>query len=151
MINFKPKKNIVDYINEQRELNESRKNINRTLHFKGYYETNDDIPASHGVYVAFALDYKGEMPPRLLYIGRAYKSNNLKKRVGEHISDDHGSKRWLAHYNPKEENILYSYVEIDDDVVIPDIEKTLIHINRPDINDNEVENNMLHLIFFLLN
>lgn len=131
----------MNYIKEQRELNEARRNINRSLEFKGYFQTIGEMPCdpdAHGVYAAFAQ--KGNGAPRLLYIGRAYKSNNLKKRIQEHIDNDHNSKKWLEHYNPKDEAICYSYAEIDDDAVIPDIEKTLIHENKPEINWQEIEN-----------
>ena len=131
----------MDYIKEQRELNEARKNINRGLKFVGYFQNTDEMPCdsdAHGVYAAFAQDESGT--PRLLYIGRAFKSNNLKKRIQEHIDDDHNSDKWLEYYDPKKDTICYSYAEIDDDEVIPDIEKTLIHENEPEINSQEVDN-----------
>lgn len=126
-----------DYINKQRAIKVSREKIYVELNFKGFFSSSDDIPDSHGVYAAFA---QKENEKRLLYIGRAYKTNNLKKRIQEHIDDDHNSARWKEHYNPQEEFILYSYAVIDNDEIIPDIEKTLINRNKPEINSQDVDN-----------
>ena len=138
MCKFRPKYS-EEYLKEQRELMESRRIIKRTLEFKGYFENTEGIPATCGVYAAFAQNGGGVA--RLLYIGRAYMSNNLKKRIQEHIDDDHKSEKWQNHYNPRTEVICYAYAVIDDDAVIPDIEKTLIHENKPEINYQDVENN----------
>lgn len=115
--------------------------INITLKFKGYYTTNDEIPSSHGVYAAFAEDQDCHNKYRLLYVGRAYESNNLKKRIAEHIEHGHNSEDWLKHYDPITEAIFYSYAEIDDDNIIPDVERALIYKNQPPVNDQNKDHN----------
>lgn len=134
MKKFRPK-SYTEYIKENENT------INKTLNFKGYFSDNDEIPTTNGVYAAFAEDQDSHNKYRLLYIGRAYETNNLKKRIGEHIRYDHNSEKWLEHYDPETESIFYSYAEINDDSIIPDIERALIYENQPPINDQDIENN----------
>lgn len=133
-------KTLTDYLYEKSGRKDTNV-INITLKFQGYYTTNDAIPSSRGVYAAFAEDQYGHNKYRLLYIGRAYESNNLKKRIGEHIELDHNSEKWLKHYDPKSEAIFYSYVEIDEDSIIPDVERALIYKNQPPVNDQNKDHN----------
>lgn len=123
MKKFRPK-SYTEYIKENKNT------INKTINFKGYFSDNDEIPTTNGVYAAFAEDQDSHNNYRLLYIGRAYETNNLKKRIGEHIKYDHNSEKWLEHYDPETESIFYSYAEIDDDSIIPDIERALIYENQ---------------------
>lgn len=141
--------NIYDFIRKQRQIYKSKTFfLSRKLTFKGYYISTEDIPNSHGVYAAFVKDRAGNL--RLLYIGRAFKTNNLKKRIQEHIDNDHNSEKWKKCYDPMMETIVYSYAEIDDDDIIPDIEKALVFKNKPKINSQDVLNNNIKVFLVRL-
>ena len=131
------KKGIENYLNEQKARLLSKRQISQRLTFKGFYEEKEDIPESGGVYAAFAKNSRGQH--RLLYIGRAIKTNTLCKRIGEHIAYDHNTEKWMAHYDSETETICYSYVEISDDDITSDVEKVLIHENQPPVNDKHTE------------
>lgn len=118
------------------------------LEFKGYYnkDTQDKIPTESGIYVAHAVKYTNEEHTRishksLVYIGKAEGTDNLKKRIGEHIdgTDAKRSNRvWMNKLKADGldvDEIVYSYAEYDGKD-IADVETALIYANE----DNGIYN-----------
>lgn len=106
------------------------------LNFIGGYEENevDNIPNNkNGIYVAFACIPRDDMylVKRILYIGKADGTNNLQKRIKEHIRDDH--EQWRKIYMTPSELIVYCYAEFDSQY-LPDVESALIFKNQPYAN-----------------
>lgn len=111
------------------------------LAFKGYYQEKQvqNIPLVDGIYAAFActlqVDDNGREtcePQRVIYIGKATGTDNLKVRVAQHVTNDHPT--WKKHLNPGE-HILYSCAEYSNNK-ISDVEAALIYENKPSENTN---------------
>ena len=111
------------------------------LSFKGYYQEKQvqNIPLVDGICAAFActlqVDDNGREtrePQRVIYIGKATGTDNLKVRVAQHVNNDHPT--WKKHLNPGE-HILYSCAEYSDNK-ISDVEAALIYENKPSENTN---------------
>lgn len=115
--------------------------IEVNLVFDGYYSEDavNLIPTTDGIYAAFActlqVDDSGMEtcePQRVIYIGKATGTDNLKVRVAQHVNNDHPT--WKKHLNPGE-HILYSCAKYSDNK-ISDVEAALIYKNKPSENTN---------------
>lgn len=101
--------------------------------------TEDDInfvPQASGIYVAFVCKASTEEDSfdctRIAYIGKAEGSNNLRKRIQEHISNDHDS--WAKSCELSDgEFFMYTYAVFDDSR-LADVESALIFRNQPIVN-----------------
>lgn len=117
-----------------------------SLTFKGYYRESQDIPATQGIYLAYAFTWtnkeKGFADFRLLYIGRAISSDTLRNRVQDHIDGSdpkQNHKNWGHKLTAEKYNydgFAYSYAELEEDDDIPTIETALIYANK----DNGIYN-----------
>ena len=113
--------------------------ILQELTFTGYFNSIDSIPCKDGIYMALAR--KGTDLPssyKLLYIGVATGTDCLRNRVGDHINNDHNTQKWLDYYNPKTDEIVYSYALVTKTVRILEIENALIFKARPLVNINTI-------------
>lgn len=117
----------------------SKEPILQELTFTGYYNTIDSIPCKDGIYMAFARK-KADLPSfyKLLYIGVATGTDCLRNRVVDHINNDHNTRKWLDHYNPTTEEIVYSYALVANTVRILEIENALIYKTHPLVNINNI-------------
>lgn len=69
---------------------------------------------------------------QIVYIGKAEGTDNLKKRITEHIRDD--QKSWEEHFCGEGEFVVYCYAVFDEN--LHDIEAALIYKNQPLANLN---------------
>lgn len=97
----------------------------------------DTVPQSPGIYVAFvcskSTDNNGDyLCSRIAYIGKAEGTNNLRKRIQEHIDNDHSE--WAEKCKMSDtETFVYSY-SVFDDPRLADVESALISQNPTIVN-----------------
>lgn len=95
-----------------------------------------DLSGKHGIYVAFSCKpIEGETSlecRQIVYIGKAEGTDNLMKRITEHIRDD--QKSWEEDFCGEGEFIVYCYAVFDEN--LHDIEAALIYKNQPLANVN---------------
>lgn len=122
-------------------LASNRASVIAELEFKGGFkkEQIDVAPNSHGIYVAFACKEADDHFEcvRIVYIGKADKSDSIRSRIDDHANDrdtsDSGKQSyWESQYCDENEIIVYCYAEYDEN--IEDIEATLIRRNQPEAN-----------------
>lgn len=110
------------------------------LMFKGYFSPDNvnDIPEEQGIYAAFTCrEVANGHEGQLVYIGKAEGTDNIRKRVDDHInnrdSSDSGKQSyWEQQYCRNGETIVYAYAIHHSD--LGDIESALIYKNRPAAN-----------------
>ena len=129
--------NLVCFIQESRKRKlQSKRPIICDLVFRGYFAGIESLPSKEGIYVAFASKASDSSSDfKLLYIGIGTGSDCIRKRVGDHIRNDHNSAKWLKHYNHDTEEIVYSYALMDDVSRIMEIENALIFKANPLVNE----------------
>lgn len=112
-----------------------------SLEFNGYCRESKNIPASKGIYLAYACKFNDETHTsgrvtKLLYIGRAIKGDTLRTRVQDHIDGSdpkQNHKNWghkLTAERYSYDGFVYSYAELDDDDEIALVETALIYANK---------------------
>lgn len=110
--------------------------VQHALTFVGGYKGDeieglDEISDKHGIYVAFSCKPYEEGDSyecrQIVYIGKAEGTNNLRKRISEHVSNDQSN--WEQNYCEDGELIVYCYAIYDWN--LHDIEAALIYKNQP--------------------
>lgn len=121
------------------------------LNFNGWY-TKDDInlvPQTQGIYIAHAIKWTDKTKNRgtlvrLVYIGKAEGTNNLRKRIQEHINGTDLKQNhcnWahiLSTDGCKFDDFIYSVADKDVNN-LGDIETALIYANEDNgiLNDKD--------------
>lgn len=110
--------------------------VQHTLTFIGGFKGNeiaglDDISDKQGIYVAFSCKPREEGDgyecKQIVYIGKAEGTNNLRKRISEHVNDDQAG--WEENYCEEGELIVYCFAVYEEN--LHDIEAALIYKNQP--------------------
>jgi excinuclease UvrABC nuclease subunit len=118
--------------------------VQHILTFVGGYKGDeiaglDEISDKHGIYVAFSCKPCEEGDcyecKQVVYIGKAEGTNNLRKRISEHVNNDQAS--WEQNYCEDGELIVYCYAIYDGN--LHDIEAALIYKNQPLANTQNKE------------
>ena len=112
------------------------------LYFHGWFDKDnvENVPTTHGIYIAHGVKWTNSTKTefqlvQLVYIGKAEGTNNLRKRIKEHIdgTDKKQNNRiwmWkLKSMNKDVDDILYCYAEKDVNN-LDDIETALIYANE---------------------
>lgn len=112
------------------------------LYFHGWFDKDDveNVPTTHGIYIAHGVKWTNSTKTefqlvQLVYIGKAEGTNNLRKRIREHIdgTDKKQNNRiWilkLKSIGKNVDDILYSYAE-KEVTNLNDIETALIYANE---------------------
>lgn len=111
-------------------------NATINLNFEGGITENQInlVPKRNGIYVAFVcnklLTKEGRYTcKRIAYIGKAEGTNDLRKRIQEHIDNDHEQWTKKCQLTPGE-TFVYVYA-VFEDPRLADVESALIYKNQP--------------------
>lgn len=99
-------------------------------------ENINSVPQASGLYVAFVCKASTREDScdctRIAYIGKAEGTNNLRKRIQEHINDDYDSWKQTCQLSD-DELFVYTYA-VFEDPRLADVESALIFCNQPIVN-----------------
>lgn len=100
-------------------------------------ENIDAVPQQGGVYAAFVcnklVDRDGFYRcSRIAYIGKAEGTDNLRKRIRQHLNEDQESWAKTCQLAP-DETFVYVYAVFEDSR-LADVESALINHNQPIVN-----------------
>ena len=110
--------------------------VQHTLTFVGGFKGEeiaglDELSNKHGIYVAFLCkpcdDGDCYECLQIVYIGKAEGTNNLRKRITEHVNNDQSN--WEQNFCEEGELIVYCYAVYEEN--LHDIEAALIYKNQP--------------------